>query len=746
MFQITLPWPLAPFGIPVVGWLPKYKWKEWLLNDLTAGLAVFVFLIPQLMSYALLAGVPPVYSLYSAIIPLYVYACLGTSKQLCLGPMAITSLLLSVNVPLPGHDEQTIEYAVVVTKLSMVVGVVILLMGAFRVGTFVNLLSESVLVGFSTGAAIVSFISQLKNIFGIHVPRFKYTLETIWYFLTHLSETNVNACGVGVAAFAAVYSLRQWRKRNTPTPELLKDPVFRTLVIYAKLSNILSIVVGSAVACVLLANGLHIDVIGHVPSGLMPPAYVPMTFQEFMDFIPAATAISIVAFSNHWAVCRKFAEEKGHEVDATQEMISHGCAVVIGAMFHGFAGFGGITRSTVNADAGAHSQVSNIVAATLVLLTTLFLTPLLYYIPLSVLGAVVQVSVLSMIDFTSMLRAYRTRQRTDFTVMMATFLITLFIGVSPGLFAGIFISIGLIIYTSAYPQIVTLGQLPDSRGEGWHYKNVQRFPSAVQHPGVAILRMDGALFFANCAHFKETARKAAAGEFHTSREPIQKLIIDVSCWTDIDLACAQTLLDLKKSLDVMEVSLSLVNARAIVRNRLAECNFSLSNGYPYCYFSIRDALEGVDHAGPTYTEEQTPLRERSLTESSAGEGGEFDSVHSSLTDWSDVLQSQLRSAALALARTTGLPATHATDTAGSQSDSQSTSPFRVLRQNVGTENAPSPQGAVPGSPQAPTVRATNPSILARLFMPVPTDERGLTIDRGAETVVNPLQRNGDADV
>jgi SulP family sulfate permease len=687
-----------------------------------------------------------VYGLYSAIIPLYVYACLGTSRQLCLGPMAITSLLLSVNVPLPGHDENSTEYASVVTKVSVAVGIVLLLMGVFRMGTFVNLISDSVMAGFSTGAAMVIFISQLKYIFGIQVPRFGYTLETVWYFLVHLGDTNINACGVGMAAFAAVYSLRQWRKSNTPTPELLKDPVFRTLVIYAKLSNILSIVAGSILSYFLLAYGLHIDVIGHVPSGFTAPSFVVLTFQEFTDFIPAAMAISVVAFSSHWAVCKKFAEEKGYEVDATQEMIGHGCSIIVGSVFHGFAGFGGIARSTVNTDAGAHSQVSNIVAATLVLLTTLFLTPLLYYIPLCVLGAVVQVSVLSMIDVKSMLRAYHTRHRTDFSVMMATFLITLFIGVSQGLFAGIFISIGLIIYTSAYPQIVTLGQLPDSRGEGWHYKNVQRFPSAMQHSGVAILRMDGALFFANCAHFKETALKAAAGEFHTSRESIQKLIIDVSCWTDIDLACAQTLLDLKKSLDVMEVSLSLVNARAVVRDRLTECNFSLSNGYPYCYFSIRDALEGVDHAGPTHTEEQTPLRERSLTETSAGEGGGFDSVHSSLTDWSDVLQSPLRSATLALTRTTGLPTTHVADTAGSQSDSQSTSPFRVLRQNVGTENAPSPQGAVPGSPQAPTVRATNPSNLARLFMPVPTDERGLTIDRGAETVVNPLHRNGDADV
>ena len=166
MLKIILPWRFAPIKFPITEWLPEYKWKEWATNDFTAGFTVFVFLIPQGMAYALLAGMPPIYGLYSAIVPLYIYAILGTSRQLSLGPMAITSLLLNVTVQKYGYEEQSPEYIKLVMNLSLVVGLCIFALGILKLGALVNLISESVLTGFLTASALVIFLNQIKYIFG----------------------------------------------------------------------------------------------------------------------------------------------------------------------------------------------------------------------------------------------------------------------------------------------------------------------------------------------------------------------------------------------------------------------------------------------------------------------------------------------------------------------------------------------------------------------------------------------------
>jgi SulP family sulfate permease len=745
MFQVQLPWPLASLRAPIVDWLPAYKWREWLLNDIIAGLTVFVFLIPQGMAYALLAGVPPVYGLYSAIVPVYIYACLGTSRHLSVGPMAITSLLLSVEVQAFGYEEQSAQYVSIVMKLSVVVGVVIFVLGMFQLGTFVNLISESVLVGFLTASAMVIFVNQLKYVFGIHIPRFDYTIQTVVYYLSHLGEANVNACGVGLATFGALYAVRQWKKHNKPTPERLKDPTFRVLDAVSKLANVLCITAGSLIAYALSANELKIDIVGTVPSGLRPPSYVPVAFQEFVGFIPSALAIAFVAFAGNWAVSKKFAAEKGYEVSATQELIGHGFSVIVGTFFNSFAGSGGLARSAVNAEAGAQTQVSNIVAATLILFSVQYLTPLFYYIPMSVLGAVIQVSVLSMIDFDAMLKAYRTHHQKDCLVMVVTFVFTFFIGVSQGLVAGISISIGLITYSSAFPQIATLGRIPDGSGEGGYYKNVQRFPSAVQHPGVAILRMDGTLFFANCSYFKDAALQAAAGEFHTSKELIGKLIVDASCWTDIDLSGAQTLAELKQALDKMGVTLALVNVKANVRDRLMECNFAEGSVCTYYYFSIRDALDDVDHAHPTYTGEVTPIRCTSPLQggASSARGSPNAAVRATLRGAANALKSMRPSEA-----PQSPPSLTATTT-------------KRLPLHPAPPGVLGETGAVLGSSAVSTARSASsersaiaPSrtpnfldsdstleILRQRFRPVPTEEEGSSfVDDAGSDVASPLHQ------
>jgi len=593
MTRIVLPWPLASILIPITDWLPKYDWKESGPNDLTAGLTVFVFLVPQGMAYALLAGMPPIYGLYSSIVPVFVYAIFGTSQHLSLGPMAITSLLLGVSAQAYGFEEQSAEYIAVVLNLSMVVGFCLVVLGLLRLGSLANLISESVLVGFLTASALVIALNQVKYILGISVPRFTYSMETVFYILTHLDETNGNAASLGIATMVLLYGVRLWKQTYKPTPERMQNIGYKAMLIMSKMSNFLCIVFGSLIAYGILQGGTYIDIVGSVPSGLKPPSFDSMGLQQAINMVPAALAVAFVAFAGNWAVAKKYAAERDYEVDATQELIAEGLAVGIGSFFNSFAGSGGLARSAVNAESGAQTQVSGILVGLLMLLSVQFLTSLFYFIPMCVLAAVIEISIISMVDFDSMIKAYRVH-RSDCLVMVATFALTFFVGVTEGLFCGIVLSIAVILYNSAFPYIAHLGKLPES--EGGAYKDIRRFKVAVQEPGVSIIRMDSTLFFANAGHFKDIALRAAAGEFHSSSVPIHKLIIDASCWTDIDLTGVKTLFDLKVACDKTGMVLAIAGAKWKVRDKLRSNQFMAGALKHYNYFSVQDAMSEVDRS------------------------------------------------------------------------------------------------------------------------------------------------------
>ena len=554
---------------------------------------MFVFLVPQGMAYSLLAGMPPIYGLYSSIVPLFIYAVLGTSQQLSIGPMAITSLLLGVTAQSYGFEEESADYINIVINLSLVVGLCMFVLGLLRLGSLANLISESVLVGFLTASALVIALNQVKYILGISVPRFTYTVETMYYILTHLDKSNGNAASLGIATMLLLYGVRYWKQNYKANAERMKSLAFRAMLVFSKMSNFLCIIFGSLIAYGILEGGTYIDIVGHVPSGLKPPQFESVGLSESIKLIPAALALSFVAFAGNWAVARKYAAERDYHVDATQELIAEGLAVAVGAFFNCFAGSGGLARSAVNAESGALTQLSSLVVAIMMLISVQCLTSLFYYIPMCVLAAVIEISIISMVDFDSMIKAYKVH-RSDCLVMSCTFLFTFFVGVTEGLFAGIFLSIAVILYNSAFPYVAHLGKLPDS--EGGAYKDTVRFKVAAQVPGVSIIRMDSTLFFANAGHFKEIALQAAVGKFHNARSPIYKIIIDASCWTDIDLTGVKTLFDLKVAFDKLNIKMCIAGAKWKVRDKLRKNAFMPGQTKHYNYFSVDDAMCEVDRS------------------------------------------------------------------------------------------------------------------------------------------------------
>lgn len=580
--------PLAMMKVPILDWLPLYT-KELFWKDLAAGMTVFVFLVPQGMAYALLAGLPPVYGLYSSTVPLFLYAMLGTSRQLSIGPMAITSLLLGVSTQKFGYDDATPQYISIAMNVSMLVGLITFLLGTCSMGTLSNLISHSVLVGFLTASSLVIAINQMKYILGLSMPRFAYSHQTVLYLLTHLHKCNTPAVVLGFGTWAALLAVREWKQRYVaPTGTGIMSRCRRCAYAAANLSSFMAILFGALAARIIIANGGTIDIVGTIPSGLIAPGFAFVPAGQLLTLFPPALAIAFVAFAGNWAVAKKYAQKYGYEVDATQELLGEGFTIIVGVLFNSFVVSGGLARSAVNAESGAVTQIASCITAFLILFALLCLTSFLYYIPMASLSAVIQVSLISMLDFSTMIAAYH-KDRRDCLVMVATFLLTFFVGVTEGLFAGMFISIAVVMRSTAFPHIAILGRLPN----GMHYRNIKRFAEAEQIEGITIIRMDASLFFANCSHFKNTVTAAARGAFHTSSKPIHLVIIDASAWIDIDLTGVETLFELKTELAARNIKLAIACVKGGIRDRLRASHF-LEQGMEDkgFFFSIDDAIHG----------------------------------------------------------------------------------------------------------------------------------------------------------
>lgn len=587
MYKIVLPRPLATILLPITEWLPNYP-RECLLSDIISGCTVFVLLIPQGMAYSLLAGMPAIYGLYTSIIPLYIYAIFGTSRQLSLGPMATTSLLLSESTIQFNDQEMSDDYISVLMKISLMVGIITLLMGIFRFGAIANMISGSVLVGFLTASALVICLNQLKHIFGITVPPFQYTFQTLIYILQHLHETNPVSFSIGLTNYCILYLVRRWRQKNKPTAEDMKRLSFRVVLILSKMSNIISLIFGSFIAYIVISNNGTLKIIGTVPSGLKAPVLPTISFGEMQRYFTSSVAISLVAFTGNWAVAQKYAFLNNYKVDATQELIAEGLSVTIGVFFNSFAGSGGLARTAVAAESGAQTQLVGCIVATLMLISVQYLTRCFFYIPMAILGSIILISVMSMIDFHTMIKSYAIH-RQDCIVMVVTFISTFFIGVSVGLYIGVIISIGMIVFETSFPTIAHLGKLPES--EGGQFRDVRRFPSAEQIPGIAIVRMDATLFFANCEHFKDVIMQAVEGHYHTSPLRIEKIVIDAKCWIDIDLAGISKLFEIKQELvDKRGLILAICSANGKVRDKLQCSGFVNEVRTTYHNYSVVEAV------------------------------------------------------------------------------------------------------------------------------------------------------------
>jgi len=494
--------------LPCVGWMRTYKFKEFLAADVIAGCSVAMMVIPQSISYAALAGLPSEFGLYTALVPVFVYALFGSSRQLAVGPVAIVSLLmkeglhkaipasLAIQDPNnPQGEEQVqaqLQYSLMAVQITFVVGVIEFGMGLVRLGFLTNFLSHSVILGFTHGSAIIIGLSQLKHVIGIKAQNAKGTMQDMIKAYIDAGNTfDWRVLIMGLAFLAMLITMKEIGKRAGSNSPL---KWFRTV------GPITTSVLGIVICYAARLDKYGIPLVGKFAGG-----FPSVTYQELFpmpsvgaEFITNAFACAIVGLLESVSIAKRLAAKNKYHLYANQELRALGLSNLAGAGFSAYPATGSFSRSAVSNDTGCKTQLGGCFTAVIVLLVVLFATKPFYYMPTSALGAIVISGVLGLLDFEEALYLFRL-SKLDFLVWMASFFGTLFLGAELGLAIAIGLALLIVIYQSAFPQIVELGRLQGTT----IYRNMKQYPHAKRFSSVIILRVGAPIYFANCSYVRE---------------------------------------------------------------------------------------------------------------------------------------------------------------------------------------------------------------------------------------------------
>ena len=545
---------------PILRWLPNYQ-KSSFNGDLFAGLTVGIMLIPQGMAYALIAGLPPVYGLYASIVPQLIYAVLGTSRQLSVAPVAMDSLLVASGVAVLA-TEGTDAYISFAILLAFFMGAFQMLLGLFRLGFITNLLAKPVISGFTSAAALIIGLNQLKYLIGVDLEKSNKVYEVVWRAAEKLDQTHWITLLIGVAGIVIIKSAK---KINNRIPGALLAVVFGTVVVYFL--------------------GLHeqgVNIIREIPEGLPPFQLPDFSLGQFASLIPLSLTISVVAFMEAFSVAKALeAKKRDYQVIPNQELLALGASNVIGSLFQSYPVTGGFSRSAVNYQAGANTPLSSIISAVLVALTLVFLTPAFYYLPTAILASVIMVAVMGLIDFAYVRYLWRT-DKLEFVLLVVTFLITLNFSMVPGIVSGITLSILILLYKAAYPHVALLGRVKNAQ----EFRNLERFNDLETWEDILIMRVDAPYAFINI----QTIKERIVREVGRSREEIKHVILDMSPVSYVDATAILGLKDLISALEEKEIDISFSGVIGPVRDTFYKNELIDEQAHDVFFMNTDDAV------------------------------------------------------------------------------------------------------------------------------------------------------------
>ena len=547
--------------MPILEWLPQYK-KSYLRGDLLAGLTVGIMLVPQGMAYGLLAGLPPIYGLYAGIIPLFLYAFFGTSRQLSVGPVALVSLLILSGIGAIA-EQGTMEFVGLAITTALIAGAIQILLGTLRLGFLINFLSHPVISGFTSAAALIIGFSQMKNLLGIELSRSNQIHTIITQVWENLDKINYPTLLVGLGGIVLILILR---RINKAIPGAL-----------------IAVIVSALIVQWTGLDGQGVAIVGEVPKGL-PAIKVPeLHREEWNTLIPLALTICLISFIESLAIAKTIeSRHKSYRVIPNQELIALGITKIGGAFFQSYPTTGSFTRSAINDESGANTGLSSIFSAILVAFTLLFLTPLFFYLPKAILAAIIVVAVKGLIDYKEAIHLWK-NDRRDFLTLLATFVITLTLGIQDGVLAGVLLSLAIMVYQNSRPHIATLGRL----NKGHHFRNIDRYTDAETYEDIKVVRFDAQLYFGNAEFFREKIEDMVTEK----GEKLKLFILEASSIHDIDSSGIHILREVVTYLHARNIELNIVAAIGPVRDIMYKNGIVDMIGRENCFFHVHDAIE-----------------------------------------------------------------------------------------------------------------------------------------------------------
>lgn len=560
--------------LPILQWLKVYN-KGSLTNDLVAALIVTIMLIPQSLAYALLAGLPAEVGLYASILPLVAYAIFGTSRTLAVGPVAVVSLMTAAavgNMALQG----TAEYLTAAIALAFLSGLMLIVMGILRLGMLANFLSHPVISGFITASGIIIAASQLKHILGVDASGHNL-VEFAISMAEQADQLHWPTLIIGVSATAFLF----WVRKNLK-PLLIKTGMNpRVADVLAKAGPVAAVAATTLVTFSLSLDQSGVRVVGEVPTGLPGFDLPSFDLELWQQLFVSALLISVVGFVESVSVAQTLAAKRRQRIDPSQELIGLGTSNVASAVSGGFPVTGGFSRSVVNFDAGAETPAAGAFTAVGIALATIFLTPLLYFLPKATLAATIIVAVLSLVDLGALKRTWK-YSRPDFIAMAATILLTLVSGVEAGIIAGVSLSILLYLHRTSMPHSAIVGRVPGTQ----HFRNIERH-EVETCLDVMSLRIDESLYFANARYLEDRVY-----DLVSRNDCIKDFILMCPAINLIDASALESLEAINLRLKDSGVRFHLSEVKGPVMDRLKRSHF-LEELTGQVYLSQNDAWEAL---------------------------------------------------------------------------------------------------------------------------------------------------------
>lgn len=549
---------------PILGWLPSYK-KKWLKGDVAAGITVGVVLIPQGIAYAMIAGLPPIYGLYAALVPPLIYTIFGTSRNISVGPVAMDSIIVASGIA-AFAVAGTSQFITLAILLAFIVGCIQLLFGLFRIGFLVNFISKPVISGFTSGAAVIIALSQVKYILGVKIGVTQGVSGLVIAVLKVIETTNFFNLIVGLIAIAFLILLKKFFKK-IPGPLVV---VFLGIVIvkYLELEN------------------YGVSIVGAIPEGLPKFTIPSFDYNTIIELLPLAFTLAVIGFTEAFSIGKSLEKsDNDTKILANKEFTALGLSNIIGSFFLSFVTTSSFSRSAVNNNAGANTQLSAIFATSIVAFTLLFLTPLFYFLPKAAIAAIIIVAVSGLFDYKTPIKLWK-YDRKDAVILSITFLITIVLGIKEGILVGVMLSLIMVIYNSTKPHMAILGHIPNTN----MYRNIGRFNDLEINEEILIIRFDSQLNFTNSSYFQETIIE----KVNEKGVKLKLVIINADSLNSVDSSGVHVLKRVLLFLKNKNIELYFTGLIGPVRDTLYKSGFMAEIKFENCFLSVQRAVDAFD--------------------------------------------------------------------------------------------------------------------------------------------------------